>query len=335
LKPLDGEERVKLRNAFDSAAGIAHVFRHRQPLAQLLSLPGTARVLLCPPSPHRALEEYARFLDALLHRLRPEFTPSSPTRALIEIGSREPPRNIHARSHRIRKLRRSPAKVVSRAGRPICPPAFPGTGWDGADRGLWDRNLESITVLYRAIRRHVWRTLVGVHQVCATGAASELDHDTEGELVSTFCPVASAYLRWRLYWEGMRVPADLFRPPRHIPLGIFSWLCDGAPVAAESWGLRDHEWLVGRVFAMDCINSFAAWSDHCRTHLSATTRWRRADAGGYGLTYWAATKPDRVSALLRMFLEVRDVYKRQTQRREPESTHWSGNTAQRRHRRQA
>jgi hypothetical protein len=98
------------------------------------------------------------------------------------------------------------------------------------DRGLTDHKFASILPLYRAVRRHVWRAAVGVHRPCARLAASQLDYDTEGQHIPTFCPVASAYLRWRMYWEGMRVPADLFRPPRHIPFGVLGWLCDGAPV---------------------------------------------------------------------------------------------------------
>jgi hypothetical protein len=188
----------------------------------------------------------------------------------------------------------------------VQPPIYPGTCWDGADRGLQDRKLKSILPLYRALRRHVWRAIVGVHQACAKGAAAHLNYDTEGALVATSCPVASAYLRWRLYWEGLRVPADLFRPPRHVPFGVLAWLCHGAPVAAESWTARGDQWLAHRVFAMDCIRDFAAWWELCESRSSgAQMRWSRAATGGYGHPYWGASGNDSPTDPLRVFLEAR------------------------------
>ena len=303
LKPLDGEERAVLRNAFDSAAGIAQVLRNRQPLVQLLSLPGTDRVLLSAPSPHRGLDEYARFLDALLHRLRPEITPASPTSALIEISRNQPSHALHTESRRVLKLRRGLASPGSRPGRRTGATIFPGTRWDGADRRLKDRKFESIAAIYSSIRRQVWRAVVGIHKPCARKAANQLDYDTEGRLIPTFCPLASAYLRWRLYWEGMRVPADLFRPPRHIPFGVLAWLCDRAPVAPASWKDTSEEWFTHRVFAMDCIHNFGAWTRLCRSGAhEGTTRWTQAAAGSDGRIYWGASSGDHGTGY-RIFLD--------------------------------
>jgi len=308
VPPLDEEERAALRNAIDTAAGLSAFLHHHHPLAQLLSFFGTSRVMMSPPSPRRAREEYAAFLDALVHRLRPQLSPSTPNGALIEIVRGEPCVRTRSASQRERRRRPGAARAGSRTMPLVQPPIYPSTCWDGADRGLLDRKLESILPLYGALRRHVWRAIVGVHQACAKGAAARLNYDTEGAFVATSCPVASAYLRWRLYWEGLRVPADLFRPPRHLPFGVLAWLCDGAPVAAESWTLRGDQWLEHRVFAMDCIRDFAAWWRLCKSAANgndATIRWWRAAAGGYGRTYWAATGHDRPTAPLRVFLETR------------------------------
>ena len=103
----------------------------------------------------------------------------------------------------------------------------------------------------------------------------------------------------------MRVPADLFRPPRHLPFGLLTWLCDGAPVAPESWTSRAERWLAHRVFAMECVRNFDSWLTLC---LAATKdspqRWSRVAAGAYGVTYWGVIGNDSQTDPLRVFIEV-------------------------------
>ncbi len=299
---LDEEERAALASAIDSAAGVSAFLHRHHRVAQLLHFFGTSRVLMSPPSAHRARAKYASFVDALVHRLRPHLLPASPNCTLIEIVRSGPALRVRTAPERGRRVRAATERRVPRA----VPAIDPGTAWDGADRGLKDSKLAAILPLYRALHRHVWRAIVGVHRVCVRRYAAQLDFDTEGALVPRFCPMGSAYLRWRLYWEGLTVPADLLRPPRHLPFGVLAWLCDGAPVTAQSWTPRGDEWLTHRLFAMDCMADFAAWWTLCeKASAGEPMRWSRAATQGCSSPYWAASGDDRATNPLRIFVEAR------------------------------
>jgi len=129
--------------------------------------------------------------------------------------------------------------------------------------------------------------------------------DVEGDLIARFCSAAEAFLRWRMFWEGFGVPADLFRRPRHPAYGLRTWLCDGAPVGAEGWTARGEQWLTHRVFAMQCIRNFYEWLSHCEsTRNDRPHRWLHADVIGSCLTYWAAVGNDTISQPLRVFIDT-------------------------------
>jgi hypothetical protein len=93
----------------------------------------------------------------------------------------------------------------------------------------WDSKLHAVYPVYQALRRHIWRRVLSAHKTCARSAAARMWWDVEGDVIARFSPVAEAFLRWRMFWEGFGVPADLFRTPRHPAFGVLAWLCDGAP----------------------------------------------------------------------------------------------------------
>lgn len=71
----------------------------------------------------------------------------------------------------------------------------------------------------------------------------------EGEKTVSFCSVAEAFLRWRMYWEGSGAPRLLFSGMTKDPLGLIGWLAESAPVARKagqrmlSYGSQTMYWL--------------------------------------------------------------------------------------------
>lgn len=119
------------------------------------------------------------------------------------------------------------------------------------------------------------------------------------------CPTAEEFLRWRMFWEGIRSPTDLLHRPRHIPYGVLSWLCDGAPIGAEGWTRAGEQWLVHRIFVMDCLRNYQEWSSVCHQKQTAqSARWQRSDVDGHLLTHWAAIGNDSPVVPLRLFVDA-------------------------------
>ena len=299
---LNAQESERLQNAIDVASMKSHLFGSTQNLDRHLSLFGIGRAVLAAPSAQRARQDYYDFIDGLVHRICPELPSSleSPV-AITEV--------VHG--HHICRPRILPrrSRGTSRRRHALDDPDVPARGsTQEADASIsfpWDAKLKAIYPTYCALRRRVWRIHVGNHRSCAFSAAVKLWWDVEGEGFITFCPMAMAYLRWRMFWEGVRVPADLIRAPRHPPFGVLAWLCDGAPIGTEQWTPQGEQWLAHRVFAMDCIRNFYEWLTLSMSiPRTSSTRWLRVAVGGYCLTHWAAAGNDSASGPLRIFLDV-------------------------------
>jgi hypothetical protein len=287
----------------------AQLFASTPDLDRHASLFGLGRSVVSAPSTQRARQDYYDFIDGLIHRLHPELPSSAESPAAVtEIVLGHYACRPRSQSQRLR--RRPHGQSCGRHALDTTVPAPAGIqDPDPADNLPWDGKLRAIYPTYCAVRRRIWRTRVAEHQSCTFSAAAKLWWDVEGEHVAAFCPTAAAFLRWRMFWEGVRVPADLFRRPRHPPFGILGWLCDGAPIGAEQWTPKGEQWLAHRVFAMDCIRNFHEWQVLCASAVGAkATQWSRSAAGGYCLTYWAATGNDNPSAPLRVILDGEPKY---------------------------
>lgn len=60
--------------------------------------------------------------------------------------------------------------------------------------------------------------------------------DLEGEKTNSFCEIALAFIRWRMHWEGRRIPATLAVSNRGIvPYGLLGWISKDAPISSAYW----------------------------------------------------------------------------------------------------
>jgi hypothetical protein len=313
-----------------------------QQLGQHGSFFGRGRWVFGAPSLQRSKDEYYEFLDAILHDIlsgapnRGAYTPATDDpgshTSVIRIvrGHNLPPPRIQRWRFHCLLLRRFPLGTgrkrapataknlgASRASAPLLGPQSSGLGPTrietpvkdparGASRGNGsDPKLLALYPVYQAIRRQLFGRVLSGHRMCIRSAAARIHWDVEGDLIARFCPIAEAFLRWRMYWEGYGVPADLFRRPRHVAYGLRAWLCDGAPIGAEGWTVQGEQWFTHRVFAMQCIRNFYEWLAHCEaTPTELPRRWRRADMIGTALTYWAAVGSDTRQEPLRVFLDT-------------------------------
>ena len=76
----------------------------------------------------------------------------------------------------------------------------------------WDNRLKASYLVYSTVRRHLWRHVVSQHHACIFSAGSHLWWHMEGERTTGFCPVAEAFLRWRMHWEACGTPRYLMAP---------------------------------------------------------------------------------------------------------------------------
>lgn len=342
---LSAETRSVLEHASEVACAKSQLLGGAQPLEKHFAFFGRGRLVLSARSIQRSQAEYEEFIDALLlhasgglqeSRLRAstkgDVEPGASVIQIVRGHDLPRPRIQQWRFARVagrvrsdKGARRVPiGRKNPRKSRPLSLGSMPLTarnagaecptmdkvsgalrecGWDG--KYAEDGKLEAIYPVYQGIRRHLFRHPLSAHQDCIRSAAMRMGRDVEGELIARFCPVAEAFLRWRMFWEGFGVPADLYRRPRHPAYGVLAWLCDGAPIGAQGWTTQGEQWLTHRVFAMQCLRNFYQWLSHCESaEDDRPQRWRRADVIGSCLTYWAAAGNDTPLHPLRVFIDT-------------------------------
>jgi hypothetical protein len=132
-----------------------------------------------------------------------------------------------------------------------------------ASDGPWfsdDQKLKFITPTYKTIRRHIWRHLAREHKRCAIASAKRIWWSMRGENTVPICEDAYAFLNWRMQWEGLSAPQQLFLRPSHAPYGLVIWLSNSAPILPFDWTVESRDWAIARVFAMECMWSFYNWT---------------------------------------------------------------------------
>jgi hypothetical protein len=129
------------------------------------------------------------------------------------------------------------------------------SGWPDRLVAASDKGLYGAAALYRCVRRHHWRTIVHRHQRCVVSACRRLWWPITGSRTPCFCPVAMAFIRWRLRWESAVRCTDLIAEAIGPPLGIVTWLAS-APVGPASAGQPMRDWLINHVFGYELLASF-------------------------------------------------------------------------------
>lgn len=129
------------------------------------------------------------------------------------------------------------------------------------------------------------RHVVQRHRRCVYTAGRYFTWRLDARTTTSFCPVAQAVLRWRTKWEGVGVPAHLFGRCEHGLLGILVWLSLFAPVGLTGWTSSVERWIILRVFALACLDSFS-W------YLEAASGGR-ARSGPLWMPFPAIDYPER------------------------------------------
>jgi len=289
---LSATERARFTDAIAIAHGKSLLFGSAQQLERHFSFFGLDAVALSRPSLERSRHEYYQFVDLLVRELSRSHAPAAdalahqPCAELIELRGGTSREGLACRFMRTDRAR--PRDHIE------------------SQEYAWDVKLLHVLPVYKAIRRHLWRRILRDHRACVLSVARHLWWDVEGDVLQPFCPIAEAFVRWRMFWERFNVPADLYRRPRHAPFGVQAWLSEAAPICPVGWSSAAERWVSHRVFAMDCWRHFHAWhSKSLSPQARRRHRWTRADPAEGAMTYWLAARGDPVTSCTRLFLDAR------------------------------
>lgn len=174
-----------------------------------------------------------------------------------------------------------------------------------AKRGtsIGDKTLEEAASLYRCLRRSVYRQHCRGHAQCIRTAMKTMWWDPEGERIEAFCPTALAFLRWRMHWEGCRIPGELDRPTgARTPYGLVAWLASEAPIGSRLWAHRLDGWVRSHLLACACLDSFAEWQQ-IALHAKKLVIWKKSDAKGFRSRHWACSGRGTTDEPALLFIE--------------------------------
>ncbi|MDO8699324.1 MAG: hypothetical protein Q7J75_02695 [Rhodoferax sp.] len=120
----------------------------------------------------------------------------------------------------------------------------------------FESQVQSIHNVYRTLRRHLWRHVLKQHQHCIVTASRHFWWHMDGEITTNFCPIAQAFIKWRMLWEGCGTPRYLFAPGKKEPFGLLGWIAARPSPCPVHWSKMTQLWIVDHIFGNACIESF-------------------------------------------------------------------------------
>lgn len=127
----------------------------------------------------------------------------------------------------------------------------------GISKVTGEDQLKSIHIVYRALRRHLWRHVVRNHRHCIINASRHFWWHMEGEVTTNFCPIAEAFIRWRMLWEGCGTPRYLYASAKKKePFGLIGWISARPSPCPAHWSAATQFWVADHIFSSACIESF-------------------------------------------------------------------------------
>lgn len=168
-------------------------------------------------------------------------------------------------------------------------PRLTSTAQKDSRREILEQAEKDTWTVYRSIRRQILSRFVGRHKICVSSAQYHLWWNLDGETMKSFCPVAIAFVRWRMQWEGRSIPSHLDRRERAVvPLGISIWLECRPPVNRQSWTPSFIVWLNHHLLAIDMMDTLAGWYEVAlRDHAKKTFQWQKEVSTNFVLRNWA------------------------------------------------
>ncbi len=142
--------------------------------------------------------------------------------------------------------------------------------------------------LYRAVRRHVEKSVIGQHMRCVRLAKHALWWDIQGEHTVAFCPVAMAFMRWRMQWESRRAVGQFPGSKQTLTmLGIVGWIAAEQPVALPTWRPEFFSWLRCHLLGVDLLDSMSGWITFCqREYSKGYVIWRQDAHEHFARHHW-------------------------------------------------
>lgn len=159
----------------------------------------------------------------------------------------------------------------------------------------WATRLDRLEGVYRAVRRHLWRKVLGSHRRCVDMACRTIWWDINGERTVDLCRVAVAFIRWRMYWEGLVTPTDLFRKPKRRPNGLVAWSQASISIMRYNWSDEGAHWVMQHAFAVSLFARFYQCLDDAVTAgARGEAIWERLDFSDGAGSHWAISGNDNI-----------------------------------------
>jgi hypothetical protein len=245
---------------------------------------GQGELIFSKPSADGRMSRYIGFVSQVIDHLR--FAKSEAQAALsmesLELAERGMPAAVHPDDEDPALRHPSWANQTDRAG-----------NIDPVGEPLGDAEIRSVTTVYQSVRRHLWKHVIRRHRRCVVAAARHLWWRMDEETTASFCPIAEAYIRWRMAWEGCGTPRYLFGAPRRQLYGLVGWVSSRPPPCPNHWPRPTQLWVVDHIFANASLESFRErLSDAMDNHAKGTIHWKRSLVPVRYDTYWAVTGSD-------------------------------------------
>lgn len=246
----------------------------------------------------RPASQYAGFVHEVLSCLdgSTSRTPGSLSQSSIAATTKRPPGKPMHTALAVKSSGRKP-KPASQAL-----PLNPKNGWD--------IRLQASYTTYAAIRRYLWRHAVRAHRACILKVARHLTWRVKTGDTGCHCPVAEAFLRWRMHWEGTGTPRHLSTPQIKPPSGLAGWMGADAPICPPGWTRQAEQWAADHVLGMHCLATFDEFFELAKRHLhEQSTEWRASGMLGTHTSYWAMAGRDTEAEPIVFYRSVNAPYR--------------------------
>lgn len=169
----------------------------------------------------------------------------------------------------------------------------------------WSARLDRLEVVYRSVRRYLRRHVLGKHARCVDVACKTLWWDTSGAHTACFCDNAMAYIRWRMYWEGISVPIELLGSSRRRPSGLSAWSQSSVSIIRYDWSDEGAHWVMEHAFVLSLFARFRQCMDEAFAARDAgSVVWERKDFSQGAGQHWAVSGNDSRRTPLTFYYEA-------------------------------
>ncbi|MEC4718402.1 hypothetical protein RY831_04545 [Noviherbaspirillum sp. CPCC 100848] len=253
---------------------------------------GLGPVVFASSNWQRSAADYPAFIDSVWRALGEQQWTSRPSgaRPVLTVETKGPS-ELPIRCKSQRKLVLLPAIVRNKVAA-------------SATKKAWDERLRAGYLVYGAVRRYLWRHVLRDHRCCITSAGYCLDWRLEGVSTATICPVAEAFLRWRMHWEGNGTPSSLLAPQQAQPWGLARWMSAHAPICPSCWTRGAEQWVSNHVLGRHAIATLCSFMEIALANQQGgRIAWHSATVSARHLPYWAITGRDTMIAPVKLFSE--------------------------------